>query len=195
MTHDELAQIAVRVVAEQTARKKIKELLRQQGVKLSYVPAREIAARAKLLLAHPEIIAEAKAKAKALGYVADQGPPTHSHSKGTAGPQSLTEIRLPAAEKSTSVSGLADGELGPMREEETEVCNFNFDGVLEPPHNYVWQDVMRHSNACEMLARQAALKEAGPDWSTYFAQHRERLMNEASDLIARSRGLARWRFR
>ena len=194
MTRDELAQIAVRVLAQHEARKTIKEQLRQQGVKLSYVSMREINAQAKLLLAHPEIIAEAKAKAKALGYVADQGP-THSHSKGTAGPQSLTEIRLPAAEKSTSVSGLADGELGPMREEETEVCNFNFDGVLEPPHNYVWQDVMRHSNACEMLARQVALKEAGPDWPTYFAQHRERLMNEASDLIARSRGLARWRFR
>ena len=78
-----------------------------------------------------------------------------------------------------------------MREEET----FTFEGVLEPPHNYTWQDVMRYSNACEMLARQAALKQAGPDWPTYFAKHRERLMNEASDLIARSRGLARWRFR
>ena len=129
-----------------------------------------------------------------LGYGADLGS-TYSHSKGTAEPQSLTEIRLPAAEKSTSVSGLADGELGPMQEEENEVCNFNFDSILEPPHNYTWQDVMRHSNACEMLARQAALKEAGPDWPTYFAMHRERLMNEASDLIARSRGLARWRFR
>ena len=82
-----------------------------------------------------------------------------------------------------------------MQEEENEVCNFNFDSILEPPHNYTWQDVMRHSNACEMLARQAALKKAGPDWPTYFAMHRERLMNEASDLIARSRGLARWRFR
>jgi len=195
MTRDEMAVIAVRVLAEQTARKTIKEQLRKQGVKLSYVPAREIAAQAKAWLKeHPEIILEARAKAVSLGYGADTGS-THSHSKGTAEPQSLTEIRLPAAEKSTSVSGLADGELGPMREEETEVCNFNFDGVLEPPHNYVWQDVMRHSNACEMLARQVALKEAGPDWPTYFAQHRERLMNEASDLIARSRGLARWRFR
>jgi len=145
-------------------------------------------------VAHPEIILEARAKAASLGYGADLGSP-HSHSKSTAEPQSLTEIRLPAAEKHTSVSGLADGETGPMQEEENEVCNFNFDSILEPPHNYVWQDVMRHSHACEMLARQAALKEAGLDWQTYFAQHRERLMNEASDLIARSRGLARWRFR
>jgi len=196
MKRDELATIAVRVLAQHSARKAVKEHLRSQGVKLSYVPAREINARAKAWLKeHPEIIREACARAAAtLGYVADLGS-THSHSKSTAEPQSLTEIRLPAAEKSTSVSGLADGEMGPMREDENEVCNFNFDSVLEPPHNYVWQDVMRHSNACEMLARQAALKEAGPDWSTYFAQHRERLMNEASDLIARSRGLARWRFR
>jgi hypothetical protein len=82
-----------------------------------------------------------------------------------------------------------------MHEEENETCTLTFDGVQEPPHSYTWQDVMRHSNACEMLARQAALKEAGPDWPTYFAKHRERLMNEASDLIARSPGLARWRFR
>ena len=80
-----------------------------------------------------------------------------------------------------------------MREEETEVCNFNFDNVLEPRHNYTRQDMMRHSNACEMLARQAALKEAGPDWPTYFTMHRERLMNEASQLIARSWVLERWR--
>ena len=68
MTHDELARIAVRVVAEQTARKRVKERLRQQGVKLSYVPPREIAAQAKLLLTHPGIIAEARAKAAKLGY-------------------------------------------------------------------------------------------------------------------------------
>ena len=81
-----------------------------------------------------------------------------------------------------------------MREDE-EICSLTFDEVQEPSHNYTWQDVMRHSNACEMLARQAALKEAGPDWPTYSTKHRERLMNEASELIARSKGLARWRFR
>jgi hypothetical protein len=66
MTHDE----AVRVVAQHCARKMVKEQLRAQGVKLSYVPVREIIARAKLLLTHPEIIAEARAKAEALGYAA-----------------------------------------------------------------------------------------------------------------------------
>jgi len=80
-----------------------------------------------------------------------------------------------------------------MREDETETCTLTFDDVLKPPHNYVWQDVMRHSNACEMLARQVALREAGSDWPTYFAQNRERLMNEASQLIARSLVLERWR--
>jgi hypothetical protein len=68
MTQGEMAGIAVRVLADHTARKMVRERLRQQGVKLSYVPAREIAAQAKLLLANPEIIAEARAKAAKLGY-------------------------------------------------------------------------------------------------------------------------------
>jgi len=53
------------------------------GVKrtlLSYVSAKEIIAQARTWLReHPEIIAEARAKAAALGYGADQGPPTHNH--------------------------------------------------------------------------------------------------------------------
>ena len=68
MTQDEMAQLAIRVLAQQCARKAIKEQLRQQGVKLSYVKAREIAAQAKAMAAHPEIIAEARAKAAELGY-------------------------------------------------------------------------------------------------------------------------------
>jgi hypothetical protein len=183
-----MAGIAVRVIAEQCARKTVRERLRREGVKLSYVSMREINAQAKLLLTKPEIIAEARAKAKALGYVADQGRPTHSHSKGTAEPQSVTEIRLPAAEE-RGLLDIADRGDGTMHEE--EVCNFNFDSVLEPPHK--WEDVVRHTNACEMLARQAALKQAGSDWLTYFDRHRVRLMNEASQLIARSRVLERWR--
>ena len=68
MTHDELARIAVAVLARHEARKAIKHHLQSRGVKLSYVSMREINAHAKLLLAHPEIIAEAKAKAAKLGY-------------------------------------------------------------------------------------------------------------------------------
>jgi hypothetical protein len=69
MKRDEMAGIAVRVVAEQTARKMVRENLRRQGVKLSYVPVREIVAQAKAwLLAHPEMMVEARAKAAELGY-------------------------------------------------------------------------------------------------------------------------------
>ena len=82
-----------------------------------------------------------------------------------------------------------------MREEETETCTLTFDGVLEPPRSYVWQDVLRHSFACEMLARQVALREAGPNHQAYLKKHRERLMNEASQLIEGTPGYARWRLR
>jgi hypothetical protein len=69
MTQGEMAQLAIRVLAQQCARKRIKEQLRSQGVKLSYVPMREIIAQAKAwLAAHPEAIAEARAKAQELGY-------------------------------------------------------------------------------------------------------------------------------
>ena len=72
MKRDELARIAVPVLAKQIARKAIKEYLRRQGVKLSYVKAKDINAQAKAWLAtHPEIIVEARAKAASLGYVAD----------------------------------------------------------------------------------------------------------------------------
>ena len=53
-----MAQIAVRVLAQQCARKAVRDNLRQRGVKLSYVSAKEI-------------IAEARAKAASLGYGAD----------------------------------------------------------------------------------------------------------------------------
>ena len=55
-------------MARQIARKVIKEQLRRQRVKLGYAKAREIAAQAKAMAAHPEIIAEARAKAAELGY-------------------------------------------------------------------------------------------------------------------------------
>jgi len=69
MKRDEMARMAVRVLAAQLAKKGITEHLRRQGVKLSYVKARDIAAQAKAWLAtRPEIIVEARAKAEALGY-------------------------------------------------------------------------------------------------------------------------------
>jgi hypothetical protein len=69
MTRDELARIAVAVLARHEALKAIKHHLQSMGVKLSYVSMREINAQAKLLLAKPEIIAQAKVKAQELGYV------------------------------------------------------------------------------------------------------------------------------
>jgi hypothetical protein len=69
MTQGEMARIAVRVVAEQYARKTVRENLRQQGVKLTYVSVREIIEQARAwLLAHPEAMAEARAKAAEMGY-------------------------------------------------------------------------------------------------------------------------------
>jgi hypothetical protein len=62
-------ELAVRVIAEQSARKTVRENLHRQGVKLSYVPVREIISQARAwLLAHPEVIAEARLKAQELGY-------------------------------------------------------------------------------------------------------------------------------
>ena len=69
MTRDELAGIAVRVLTERMAKQEIKEQLRRQGIKLSYVTSKDINAQAKAwLAAHPEMIAEARAKAAELGY-------------------------------------------------------------------------------------------------------------------------------
>jgi hypothetical protein len=73
MTRDEMARIAVRVLTERMAKQEIKERLRRQGVKLSYVPAREIIAQSKAWLReHPEIVVEGRARAEALGYPATQ---------------------------------------------------------------------------------------------------------------------------
>ena len=68
MTQGEMARIAIAVLARHEARKAIKHHLQSKGVMLSYVSMREINAQAKLLLASPEIIAEARAKAAKLGY-------------------------------------------------------------------------------------------------------------------------------
>jgi len=69
MTHDEMARFAVQVLAQHSARKAVRDHLLSQGVKLSYVPAREIVAQAKAWLReHPEVIVEGRAKAEALGY-------------------------------------------------------------------------------------------------------------------------------
>ena len=47
----------------------------------------------------------------------------------------------------------------------------------------------RFANACEMVARTLALREA-----VDFAEHRHRLLTQATGIIAARPGLARWRF-
>jgi len=77
-----------------------------------------------------------------------------------------------------------------------ELCTLNWGDVArrlyDSPH--IWRDALRYSVACTMLARQAAFKAAGPMANEYFAKNRSRLLAEAAELIARSPGLARWRF-
>ena len=84
-----------------------------------------------------------------------------------------------------------------MREEDFELCTLTMNDMDKPtPNNpFVWLDVPRHRLAVNMLARQQALKEAGPTMAEeYLKKHRKRLTTEAAELIARSPNFARWRF-
>jgi hypothetical protein len=60
---------------------------------------------------------------------------------------------------------------------------------LEEP----WRQAQRNYRAKEFLARQLALKAAGPLHVQYLAGNHKRLMSEAARIIARSPGLARYR--
>jgi hypothetical protein len=51
----------------------------------------------------------------------------------------------------------------------------------------------RYRHACAMLARQAALREVGPNWAEYFEEHRHRLLEDAAKLIASRKAFARYR--
>ena len=63
-----LGAVAVNVLARLEAKKQVKEHLRQQGIRLTYVPAREIVAQTKRYLeAHPELYEEAMARAWEMG--------------------------------------------------------------------------------------------------------------------------------
>jgi hypothetical protein len=44
-----------------------------------------------------------------------------------------------------------------------------------------------------LLARQAALREAGPRHRAYFRKYRARLIQDATELIERSQAFARYR--
>jgi hypothetical protein len=83
-----------------------------------------------------------------------------------------------------------------MREDENEICVLTWHGVLEPQYRDAfdrWVRAQRYRRACEFVARQLALKAAGPMHQAYFKKHKARLIAEAAELIATSPELARWR--
>ena len=45
----------------------------------------------------------------------------------------------------------------------------------------------RYRHACAMLARQEALKIAGPSWQAYFEEYRARLLQETRSALAKYR--------
>src|SRR5262249_18466745 len=88
---------------------------------------------------------------------------------------------------------------GSMREEETETCNFTFEGLEPPQSPFVWRDAVRHRHAVRLLARQLAFKETGEyatanEVAVHLNEHQARLTVEAEKLIATSSSFADWRF-
>jgi hypothetical protein len=79
-----------------------------------------------------------------------------------------------------------------MRNDDDDICTLTWKDIHRP---IVWRDAVRHHNAQVMLARQAALRAAGPTHDDYFRRHRSKLMREAADIINSRPGFARWRFR
>ena len=53
----------------------------------------------------------------------------------------------------------------------------------------------RYRHAVAMVARQQALKIAGPSWQAYFDEHRARLLQDAAELIETRSALAKYRRR
>jgi hypothetical protein len=63
-----LGAVAVNVPARLEAKKQVKEQLRAQGIRLTFVPAREMVARTKAHLeAHPELYEQALQRAWEMG--------------------------------------------------------------------------------------------------------------------------------
>ena len=88
-----------------------------------------------------------------------------------------------------------------MREKETVTCNFNFDSILEPPHNSlsIWRDAQRHGHAVMFLARQLAFKETGEqatanEITAHLKKHEARLIVEAENVIQTRWEFENWRF-
>ena len=63
------ARVAIRVFAQMAAKNAVKASIRAQGFKVSHYSARDIALWAEVWISdHPEVFAEARAKAVKLGY-------------------------------------------------------------------------------------------------------------------------------
>jgi hypothetical protein len=80
--------------------------------------------------------------------------------------------------------------------EDDERCTLTWDDVARPPHPDPigqWRRAERHYQAATLIARQLALREAGPKHARYLARHRHRLMAEAADIIRSRAGFARYR--
>jgi len=69
------ANHAINFLARSAAKKVVAEQLRDQGVRLTLVPIREITERAQVYLEqHPELYQQALAQARRMGYVELQPP-------------------------------------------------------------------------------------------------------------------------
>jgi hypothetical protein len=73
---------AINVLARFEAKKQVKEQLRAQGIRLTYVPAREIVAQTKRYLeAHPELYEQALQRAWQMGLCRSVCASTHPNDK------------------------------------------------------------------------------------------------------------------
>ena|SRR5215467_3089422 len=94
-----LDALAVNVLARLEAKKAVKEHLRAQGIRLSYVPARAIVARTKRYLeAHPELYEEALQRAWQMGVCSPEA-------KQVARKRPLKSFKFPVQPEVISAAG------------------------------------------------------------------------------------------
>jgi hypothetical protein len=68
------------------------------------------------------------------------------------------------------------------------------DDLAQEFHDLISQLPHRsYRHAVGMIARQVALKIAGPSWQEYFEAHRHRLLEDAAKVIATSPRFVRYR--
>ena len=93
-----IGAVAVKVLARQAARNEVKRQLAGQGVRVSHTPQAVIMAQAgEYLAAHPELWAEALARAHALGMIEPELPVTQTDHDRT-GTEKTQENAQPQSE-------------------------------------------------------------------------------------------------